>query len=269
MSATHRCYAPDDPLASNCYVRAIRTLSNARVGFLVGGAYALARHTGIARPTKDFDIFLRPEDRDRALAAFDAAGYRTEVTYTHWLAKAYHGEFFIDLVYGSGNASGTVDDGWFAHATDSELFGEPVKVCPPEEAIWSKAFIMERNRYDGADVAHILLALGDRLNWPRLLDRFGPNWRVLYSHLVLFGFVYPAERDRVPDWVVRELTYRFQDDLNAPPPADRVCQGTLLAATQYIPDVERWGYSDARVAPYGPLTPEQVAVWTEGVLSGR
>ncbi len=58
--------------------------------------------------------------------------------------------------------------------------------------IWSKAFIMERERYDGADIAHLILACGRDLDWRRLLGRFGRRWRVLLSHLVLFGFVYPG-----------------------------------------------------------------------------
>ena len=40
--------------------------------FLVGGAYAFARYTGIERHTKDFDVFVRPRDFDRALDAFAA-----------------------------------------------------------------------------------------------------------------------------------------------------------------------------------------------------
>jgi hypothetical protein len=263
------CYDPDDPTAVECYRGAIRALRRAGVEFLVGGAYAFARYTEIARHTKDLDVFVRPADRDPALAALEAAGYRTEVTYTHWLAKAFKADHFIDLIYNSGNGTAPVDDGWFAHAVPGEVFGEPVRLCPAEESVWSKAFIMERHRYDGADIAHIIRARGNSLDWRRLLDRFGPNWRVLYSHLILFGFVYPAERDRVPGWVLRELNARLRAELEAGPAAGRVCRGTLLAATQYIPDVERWGYADARLAPHGAMTPQQVAAWTEGVRTGR
>lgn len=263
------CYAPDDPSAVECYRDAIRALRGAAVAFLIGGAYSFARCTGIVRHTKDLDVFVRPGDRDRALSALAAVGYRTEVTYAHWLAKAHRGPYFIDLIYNSGNGTAPVDDGWFVHAAAGEVCGEPVWLCPPEESLWTKAFIMERNRYDGADVAHVLRAAGDRLDWRRLLARFGPNWRVLYSHLVLYGFVYPAERDRVPGWVLHELNRRLAAELRADPPAGRVCRGTLLAAAQYIPDVERWGYEDARTPPHGTMTPEQVAAWTDGVLTGR
>lgn len=269
MAETPPLYDPDDPEAVACYAGAMRALTAAGVPFLVGGAYAFARFTGIVRHTKDCDLFLKEADLPRALDALVAAGYRTELTYTHWLAKAFREHFFVDLIFKSGNGLVPVDDGWFAHAADAVVFGEPVRLCPPEESLWSKSFIMERNRFDGADVNHLLLAYGDRMNWPRLVSRFGDHWRVLYAHLILFGFAYPAERARVPAWVMWELAGRLAREVEEPPPDDRVCQGVLLAAAQYLPDVERWGYEDARLEPHGTMTPEQVDEWTDGVITGR
>ena len=80
-----------------------------------------------------------------------------------------------------------------------------VRLSPAEEMIWSKAFIQERERFDGADVLHLLRETGPSLDWPRLLMRFGDHWRVLLSHLILFGFVYPDKRQNVPAWVMDEL----------------------------------------------------------------
>jgi hypothetical protein len=37
--------------------------------------------------------------------------------------------------------------------------------------IWSKAFVMERECDDGADIARVPRARGDRLDWQRLLIR--------------------------------------------------------------------------------------------------
>ena len=269
MADAHPLYDPDDPDAVACYVGGIRALRAAGVPFLVGGAYAFARYTGIVRHTKDCDLFLKEADLPRALAALAAAGYRTEVTYSHWLAKAFKEHFFVDLIFNSGNGQVAIDDGWFAHAVDGVVFGEPVKLCPAEESLWSKAFIMERNRFDGADINHLVQAYGEQMNWPRLLTRFGDHWRVLYAHLILFGFAYPAERDKVPAWVMRELAGRLGQEVKEPPPDDRICQGVLLAAAQYLPDVERWGYKDARLEPSGNMTPEQVDEWTDGVITGR
>jgi hypothetical protein len=241
--------AEDDlePRIYNFYCAALSTLQRAQVPFLVGGAYALACHTSIVRHTKDFDIFTRPKDCERVLQVLSAAGYRTEVTDPCWLAKAYSGEDFIDVIFSSGNAVAEVDDAWFEHAINAKIFGLPVQLCPPEETIWSKAFVMERERYDGADVAHLLRAYGARLDWNRLLDRFDAHWRVLFSHLILFGFIYPCEQERIPSFVMDTLLDRLRSEDYPPPTAGRVCQGTLLSKVQYATDIDRWDYHDARL----------------------
>jgi hypothetical protein len=252
------------PEARAFYRRAIRTLREARLPFLIGGAYALAFYTGIVRYTKDLDVFVRPEDARRTLDLLAEVGCRTELTYPHWLGKAYQGADFVDVIFSSGNGVVRVDDAWFMHAPTGEVLGEPVRLCPGEEMIWSKSYILERERYDGADINHLLWALGADLDWPRLLERFGAHWRVLLSHLVLFGFAYPGERTRVPDWVMQDLLRRLEEEQHTPPER-RVCQGTLLSREQYLIDVQEWGYEDARLAPRGPMTAADIGHWTAAI----
>jgi nucleotidyltransferase DUF2204 len=253
-----------DPVAREFYCRVMGRLTDGGVPFLVGGAYAFERYTGIARHTKDFDLFLHPRDVDRALEVLAADGCETCVPFPHWLAKASAGEDVVDIIFSSGNGIALVDDTWFDHAVADSVLGVNVKLTPPEEMIWSKAFIMERERYDGADVAHILRACAATLDWPRLLGRFGPHWRVLLSHVVVFGFVYPGERAQVPAAVVRELMGRLDAELTRPGP-ERVCQGTLVSRAQYLVDVEAWNYTDPRLAPEGNMTHAERERWTAGI----
>jgi hypothetical protein len=247
------------------YCRTVKLLTDAEIPFLVGGAYALQRYTGVVRHTKDFDIFIRRGDYVRLMDLLTESGYRTELTFPHWLGKAHSGQEFIDVIFSSGNAVAAVDDEWFEHAEPGEVLGMPVLLSPAEEMIWSKAFVMERERYDGADIAHLIRAIGDRLNWQRLLKRFGPHWRVLMSHLVMFGFIYPTERNQIPDWVLSELIERLVVDSQEAVPTERICHGTLISRAQYLIDVEEWGYQDARLAPGGPMTPAEVAHWTAAI----
>ena len=132
--------------------------------------------------------------------------------------------------------------------------------------IWSKGFVMERERFDGADVAHLISAQAHRFRWRRLLDRFGEHWRVLMSHLILFGFVYPDERRKVPggSWVSFSTAW-LMTYVPITHARRGLCQGTLISREQYLPDVEAGGYADARMAPYGPLTPEEIAIWTADI----
>jgi hypothetical protein len=244
------------------YRDAMEVLNRAKVPFLVGGAFALVHQAGIDKSTKDLDIFARPGDVQRLLEACAMAGYDTELVFSHWLAKIRSPEGFIDVIFSSGNGVASVDDGWFEHAKQREVLTVPVKIAPAEETIWSKAFVMERERYDGADVSHLILALGQCLDWERLLRRFGPHWRVLLTHLILFGFVYPSERSRVPTWIMQELIGRLQAEIGTSNGAEPVCYGTLLSWSQYLGDVFGGSYRDARIRPYGSMSAEEVARWT-------
>jgi Uncharacterised nucleotidyltransferase len=247
------------------YRRALVTLNAAGIPYLVGGAYAFERYTGIARHTKDLDIFVRPRDCARALRALAATGCRTEVTFPHWLGKAYCNDDFVDVIFSSGNGIARVDEAWFEHAVPDEVLGIPTRLVPAEEMIWSKAFIMERERYDGADIAHLLRARGPEIDWPRLLTRFAERWRVLLGHLVLFGFVYPSERAAIPAWVMQDLVGRLDAELAETPDPDRVCHGPELSRAQYLVDVHRWGYRDARRQPEGNMTRDEIARWTAAI----
>ena len=254
-----------DPRTADFYREAVKALSDQSVPFLLGGAYALERYTGIARHTKDLDLFVLPSDCQRALDVLSQIGCSTDLTFPHWLGKAFRSDDFIDVIFSSGNGVAEVDDTWFEHAVDDELLGTPVKLCPVEETIWSKAFVMERERFDGADIAHLLLAQSERLDWTRLIARFDRHWRVLMSHLVLFGFVYPNERTRIPAAALRELSLRLEAEFEAPTPHERVCQGTILSREQYLVDVDQRGFRDARLAPQGTMTRREIARWTAGI----
>lgn len=255
-----------DPRRHAFYRHVLTALLDAEVPFLLGGAYALQHYTGTVRDTKDIDTLVRPRDRERAFAALRAAGYQIEGVF-HWVGKAYCGDDCIDVIWNATNGLTPIDDGWFAHAQAAEVLGLPLKICPAEELLWTKTFVMERERFDGADVAHLLRACGPDLDWPRVLRRFGDHWRMLLAHLVLFGFIYPGERSRVPRWVLDELLRRLRDELNSPEPADNLCLGPLLSWRQYLPDIEQWGYQDARLAQ-GTMSRDEIERWTEAFRDG-
>jgi hypothetical protein len=250
------------------YRRTLHILSDAQVPFLVGGSHAFLRYAGIERDTKDLDLFLRREDLDRALSELADNGYRTEVAFRHWLGKAYYKDDFIDLVFGSGNGVAKVDEEWFANAVEEQVLGVPVKLVPAEEFVWQKAFVMERERFDGADILHVFHQHAEKLDWDRLVERFSPHREILLAYVVLFFFVYPSERSRIPGRVTQTLLESLgggsapQGEGSERANGARVCRGTLLSRAQFMVDIGRWGYRDARIAPLGSLTPEDAVYWT-------
>ena len=245
------------------YQDAFAILAESDIPFLIGGAFAQSRYTSCDRDTKDLDIVLRRADVERMLRVFNAAGYKAEVPFPHWLAKIHSNGHYLDVMFGSGNGVVHVDDCWFAYAVEAEVLERSVWLVPPEELIWSKAFVQERERFDGADVLHLLHACGRTVNWERLLARFHDRWPVLFSHLVLFLFAYPDRRADIPRHVLDELSERLRRL-----PADEshhVCYGTLLSREQYLFDLHTLGYEDARLEPRGGMSKDETAIWTEAI----
>ena len=110
---------------------------------------------------------------------------------------------------------------------------------------------------------HLLRETGPSLDWPRLLMRFGDHWRVLLSHLILFGFVYPDKRQNIPAWVMDELVRRLS--VSRANLQNDVCYGTLLSREQYLHDLNAWKYRDGRAEPDGSMTREQIDIWTAAI----
>jgi hypothetical protein len=246
------------------YRPALLGLNQRQAPYLVGGTFAFAHYTGIARPTKDLDLFVRRQDRDRVLEALRSLGWQTQVAFPHWLAKAQRGVHSIDVIHGAGNGIAMVDSEWFAHARPGNVLGVSTRLAPPEEMIWSKSFVMEKYRFDGADVAHLLLRQGPTLDWKRLLHRFGRHWRVLLAHLVLFDFIYPGQKVIPPSLIVALAQRAAHEETNGRPArgSDPVCQGVLLSRKQYRVDTEAWGLRDARLDPDVAMTPGDIVDWT-------
>ena len=257
----------DPARVAELYRTVLARLLEVRIPFMVGGGHAFRHYTGIERYTKDLDIFVRPSEAAIALEQLVGAGTRTELTFPHWLGKIHGEEGFIDIVFSSGNGVAVVDDEWLLRAHAGMVLGLPVRLCPAEETIWSKAFVAERERYDGADVAHIIKAGGHSLDWPRILRRFGDHWRVLLSHLVLYDFIYPGDRACVPSWVTRTLVSRLTAEIETQHeevPGPKLCRGTLLSREQYLPDLQDQGYLDARLVE-GWMTADEIRLWTQAI----
>ncbi|MBK9260637.1 MAG: nucleotidyltransferase [Polyangiaceae bacterium] len=257
-----------EPKSHETYRRALVTLNESGVDYLVGGAFALEQLAGIPHKTHDLDIFTREKDSSELLAVLQDIGATTEMTFPHWLAKAHFEDCFVDVIYSSGNGVAVVDDEWFDNALTGTVLGVETKLCPPEETLFSKAYIMERERYDGADIAHLLRSWATRMDWDRLVRRFGPHWRVLLSHLVLFGFVYPGEMSKIPPKVIRRLARRLVQEEEATP-LEPVCRGGFLSRGQYLIDFHAWGYVDARRCSPGRMSDEDIAHWTNAMQRQR
>ena len=142
-----------------------------------------------------------------------------------------------------GNAVLVVNSEWIERAIPDFVFGVPCRVLAAEEVIASKIFVSRRERFDGADVMHLIRACGESLDWNRIQALLSPHWEMLYWSLVLFSYVYPAHTNLVPPKVWEDLTTRFQDHVRNPK-SESPFRGSLIDPNMFAIDVNEWGERD-------------------------
>src|SRR5580765_3014879 len=218
----------------------IGLLERNNVPFVVSGAFALHEHTGIWRDTKDLDLFLPAQEVGRALRILENDGFETEILDAIWLAKAKRDGYFVDLIAGMSNAVLRVDYSWIRHATRAEVFGMSIRVLAPEDLIASKIFVTRRERFDGADICHVIYGTRGKFDWQRLMSLIGEHWEMLFWCLVLYHYVYPANSDYVPNEIWTELVQRFTVEL-AHPNTGAEFRGSLIDDKMFAIDVAEWG----------------------------
>ncbi len=227
------------------YKQILLLLKESGIEFMVGGSFAVFEYTSTMRETKDMDIYCRPRDYAEILRFFaQKDGYDTQLTDVRWLAKIFDQEGrFIDIIFDTVNNICKVDDAWFARSRDAVVFDMPVRLISPEDLLWGKMYVMNRERYDGADVNHLLLKQGKTLDWELLHEMMEPNWHILLSHLLMFQFVYPADyREILPRELFEKLIERARIQYDIPAPVEKVCRGPWIDQTQYQIDIKEWDY---------------------------
>lgn len=239
-----------EPVPEEFYKEVLTYLNEKQMNYLVGGGYAFRKYSTIVRDTKDLDVFCKTSDYPKILKLFEEIGYESEITDARWVAKTKKGDEHIDIIFNTVNGLCAVDNFWFERGTSDELFGVKVNYVGPEEMIWCKLYICDRYRFDGADIAHIILKQGPSLDWKWLLHRAEQHWDLLFAQILHFQFVYPADRDCVPSWVMEELLQRTSHQMSLPMPQDKVCRGPYISQTQYEVAITQWGY---KAVTYGTI----------------
>ncbi len=231
------------PEALECYRGILEALGQARIPYAVAGAFALHKHTGIWRNTKDLDVVLEAKSVPRALSRLERIGFKTHIEDPVWLAKAARGEYFVDLITALGNAVLIVDRSWLDRAEPYTILDVSCPVLAAEEIIASKIFVSRRERFDGADVAHLIRACGGHLDWERLQQLLTGHWELLLWSLVFFSYIYPSHLDLVPQQLLKTLNQQWNRRVRSAK-KDEPFRGTLIDPNMFAIDVKEWGERD-------------------------
>jgi len=246
---------PDDK--REFYIEFLHAMNRHELPFTVAGLFSLHEHTGVWRQTKDLDVFVPGECINHVLDALaKRERFETQVWDPVWLAKAWRGEHFVDLITGMSNAVLRVDQSWLDRSVHSEVLGVPCRILGAEELLVSKVFVVRRERFDGADIAHIIYAQGQALDWDRIIHLVGEHWEMLLWSLILFRYIYPAKTNQVPARVWDELLHRFRRELLEPDLSAQF-RGSLIDENMFAIDVKEWGMENV-IEQYREEHPEKI-----------
>ena len=227
------------------YRTCLGCLIEKKIPFILAGAFALYAYTGIQRNTKDLDVFLPAEHVRSALLALNAKGLRTEVRDGLWLAKAHKDPYFVDLIFANPNKEIQIDMGWIRRSTTVELFGMSIPLIALEELIISKIYVARMDRFDGADICHLIRGSKGQLDWHWLSRCLGRDQELLLWHFVLFQYVYPGHVHLLPTPLMDRI-YESMSRNRINPPAEKTFRGMLIDPVSFEVDCRMWGYEDIR-----------------------
>jgi hypothetical protein len=188
---------------------ALTALRERGVRFAVGGGLAFSALSGRWRNTKDVDLFLPPEDHEVAIEALFSVGftdYFEQIPYDRkWIFRGYKDRLILDLIWQMANYRAPVEPLWVSRGQPIELWGDRIQALAAEELIWTKLYILQRERCDWPDLLNLLYACGEGLDWPYLLSRLGEDVRLLAGVLSVYAWLEPEHAARLPGWLWPEL----------------------------------------------------------------
>jgi len=184
------------------YKTALDVIRRGGVPFMLGGGFAMASYTGHWRDTKDIDLYILAESRERvakALAEVGFGDYYNQLAYDRgWIYRSSRDGVIVDLIWSMANRRAQVEESWWEYARSIQLHEESFQVLPVEELLWCKLYVFQRDHCDWLDVFNLLHAAGPTLDWQRLLDRVGEDFAMLKSAVTLFDWLSPNRAAQFP-----------------------------------------------------------------------
>ena len=192
------------------YVDVVREATARKIPFALGGSLAMTFYARKpVRNPKDLDLYVKPEDRDamiEVLKHLNLRDYYDTVPYDRgWIYRSTDDNVIVDVIWSMVNRRATVDDEWLTHGDSVSFAGEKLKLIPIEEMIWSKLYVLQRDRCDWPDILNIIDQVGKSLDWARLLDRIGEDGPLLHGVLDIYRWLCPDQAKCLPSWIWAEL----------------------------------------------------------------
>jgi hypothetical protein len=166
-------------------------LQNAEIPFILGGGLASWARGG-PRTEHDVDFMLRREDAERALEAFERAGYPTEKPPEGWLYKTWVDDVLVDLIFEP--SGGAVTDETLERADVLEVVALRIPVTSLEDVMTQKLLAMTEQEPEFGAVLEMARALREQIDWDEVRERTqsSPFAKAFFTLVEELGVVEPA-----------------------------------------------------------------------------
>jgi hypothetical protein len=187
------------------YRTALEAIRKSGVPFLLGGSFGLAFYTGRWRNTKDLDIVVHPSSHQilaTSLASVGFLDFFDKQPYDRgWIYRTMRDGVIVDIIWGMANRRAQVDDIWFENAPTVNVHDEVVQIVPMEELLWTKLYVLQRDRCDWPDILNLLYDGIHHLDWKHLLNRLEDDLALLKAIIVVFSWLCPDRAQEIPSYV--------------------------------------------------------------------
>jgi hypothetical protein len=167
-------------------------LQEAGVPFVLGGGLS-AWARGGPRSEHDVDFLLRPEDAEKARAALEAAGWRTEKPPEGWLYKTWHENgALVDLIFDP--ASGPITEELIERSPEAEVMALRVHVSTLEDVMVAKLLAITEQEPDFSAALEWARALREQIDWDdvRARTEASPFAKAFFTLVEGLGIVEPV-----------------------------------------------------------------------------
>jgi hypothetical protein len=170
-------------------------LQQSEIPFVLGGGLS-AWARGGPKSEHDVDFLVKPENADDALAAFEAAGWKTERPPEGWLYKVWHENgALVDLIFNP--ASGPITDEIIERAPVCEVMALRINVSMLEDVMTAKLMAMTEQEPDYSALLEWARALREQIDWDVVRSRTqaSPFAKAFFTLVESLGVVEPAAAD--------------------------------------------------------------------------
>jgi predicted nucleotidyltransferase len=188
--------ANDDGFAAfeHALKRTATVLREAGLPFLLGGSLASWARGG-PETRHDLDFMIRKQDAEKALAALEAEGMRTERPPEEWLVKAYDGDILVDLIFEPKGIA--VTDEVIERGEPRSVLGMEMRVMALEDVLVTKLMALSEHALRYESLLQIARALREQVDWPDVQSRtsdspFARAFFVLLDGLGIVPYSGPA-----------------------------------------------------------------------------